>query len=577
MELVYLWVKDYKNIQKQGFNFSPRFTCNYDDVKNELTIDENDDYIENFFGDNINVTAIVGKNGSGKSNLFEALLSNLMHNNVIPIDEPYQVLAVFYSDDKKKYCYSKLGGVNLNIFNKEDITTIGNFRKYEKDDNSLFTFHYNYSLDWINNNENNLDFDKLYHKNDDYATPILLQPNKANRKISLSNIDYLATKDILYFTIKNNIEFDFIKDFFIPVSCELSNSSDNISKNNSFILKKVEDISSSYSDKKKYSLKSYYYILRKTIDKGKDDNYTFINDPHFKSLLEKDNLDENFDSLISYIKKHKFDTLYDNSYIYKIRKIEDTFNFLEYIENCEIESITWDLLHGKKNIIENKELLLNLPPYVDIDFFDKNNVSFYSLSYGQKFIIKFIYSLLNQLENLKSHPEYKHINLLLDEVEQGLHPEWQRRFLNILIQVLEKKKDYTFNIICATHSPFILSDIPNENIYFLRDGQKDIGLKQQTFGANIHTLLSDSFFMEDGLMGEFAKGKLNEIIEFFDDKNELYTADKERLYQIINTIGEPFLKEKLLFMYSERFPKTKEEQIAEYEAKIERLKSDDWD
>jgi hypothetical protein len=59
MELVYLWVEDYKNIQKQGFNFSPRFTCDYDGK--ELTIKENDDYIENFFGDNINVTAIVGK------------------------------------------------------------------------------------------------------------------------------------------------------------------------------------------------------------------------------------------------------------------------------------------------------------------------------------------------------------------------------------------------------------------------------------------------------------------------------------------------------------------------------------
>ncbi|CAA6799617.1 MAG: Unknown protein [uncultured Sulfurovum sp.] len=73
MELVYLWVEDYKNIQKQGFNFSPRFHCEYDEKNNELTIDENDDYIENFFGDNINVTAIVGKNGSGKSSVLDII------------------------------------------------------------------------------------------------------------------------------------------------------------------------------------------------------------------------------------------------------------------------------------------------------------------------------------------------------------------------------------------------------------------------------------------------------------------------------------------------------------------------
>jgi hypothetical protein len=29
MELVYLWVEKYKNIENQGFNFSPRFECEH--------------------------------------------------------------------------------------------------------------------------------------------------------------------------------------------------------------------------------------------------------------------------------------------------------------------------------------------------------------------------------------------------------------------------------------------------------------------------------------------------------------------------------------------------------------------
>jgi len=90
MELVYLWVEDYKNIKKQGFNFSPRFRCEFKDkykiVENEkvleddceLIINKNDDYVD-IFPENINVTAIVGENGSGKSKIF-TLLEHVITN-----------------------------------------------------------------------------------------------------------------------------------------------------------------------------------------------------------------------------------------------------------------------------------------------------------------------------------------------------------------------------------------------------------------------------------------------------------------------------------------------------------------
>jgi len=552
MELVYIWVEDYKNIHRQGFNFSAKFNCKYEN--NELTIVEKkeNEYIKDFFGENINVTAIVGKNGSGKSNIFEALLSNLMHNG-LPIDASYKVLSFFYNKEDEKVYFQDLNSCLRFSLNGENLPTDRHcLAKYKvKQENMPFTFHYNYSLDWINNNENNLDFDKLYHKTDDYKIPILLQPNKSNRKISIANIDYLATRDILNFTIQNDIKFDFIEEFFIPISCELKYDFLDISKkNDNIFFRKLEQLSSTW-DIDHFRIQSYYYILRKTIDKGEVSKFNFIKDIPFQQKLLENKLEENFEWLIEYISRNNFTELYKDKIEYLTRKIEDTYKFLNYIKDMETKPMGFDLLKGKKNIKDEKDLLLVLPPYIQVEFFDENDVSFYSLSYGQKFIIKFIYSLLNQLKNLNSHENYRDINLLLDEVEQGLHPEWQKKFLNLLVKILKEKKEFKFNIICATHSPFILSDIPKKNIYFLKKGRKNTGTKKQTFGANIHTLLSDSFFMEDGLMGEFAKGKINEIKEFYEkvikdkrtkENEKFYTENQKKFWQIQKIIGEPFLQ-----------------------------------
>jgi len=99
MELVYLWVEKYKNIHKQGFNFSPRFECKYEN--NNLIIIEKseDEYIQNFFDENINITAIVGKNGSGKSRVLECL------NFIYLKKTTFNYMLVYKKDDSDELCY----------------------------------------------------------------------------------------------------------------------------------------------------------------------------------------------------------------------------------------------------------------------------------------------------------------------------------------------------------------------------------------------------------------------------------------------------------------------------------------
>jgi len=142
MELVYLWVEEYKNIKEQGFNFSPRFRCEYDDESNKLTIEDNPDFVD-IFPPNINITAIVGENGSGKSSLL--IFLNLLSSNRLRDGQDGFAIFIdcanekYYLGDKEKYIgkeqYKKIDTdrISFPIFDYSFTyeKTIGNFSELQ--------------------------------------------------------------------------------------------------------------------------------------------------------------------------------------------------------------------------------------------------------------------------------------------------------------------------------------------------------------------------------------------------------------------------------------------------------------
>jgi WD40 repeat protein len=109
------------------------------------------------------------------------------------------------------------------------------------------------------------------------------------------------------------------------------------------------------------------------------------------------------------------------------------------------------------------------------------------------------------------------VMLFLDEADLTLHPEWQRRLIHVLTAALPliypKSCAKDMQLILSTHSPLLLGDIPRENICYLGGG-RSVGVEavsKETFGQNIHTLLKDSFFLDNGTVGEFASSKINGV------------------------------------------------------------------
>ena len=75
MKLIALVIKQYDELFKnQIFNFSDDYKVDFNFETNELKIDENPAYIENFYGESIyNISPIVGINGTGKTTVLNII------------------------------------------------------------------------------------------------------------------------------------------------------------------------------------------------------------------------------------------------------------------------------------------------------------------------------------------------------------------------------------------------------------------------------------------------------------------------------------------------------------------------
>lgn len=184
-------------------------------------------------------------------------------------------------------------------------------------------------------------------------------------------------------------------------------------------------------------------------------------------------------------------------------------------------------------------------------------------------------SLLSKLGSILEDETAQHHIILLDEPDREMHPEWSRNFIDIVIKMVEilnegikakgnSARKLSTQIVISTNSPFLLSDIRKEDIVLLdldesipSDKRNMVLLENginKTFGANIHNLLKESFFMSSTI-GGFASKKLEQDLSPFklDDEKfrEKYSNDGQehldllKIKYLLDEIGEPILKREI--------------------------------
>lgn len=134
-----------------------------------------------------------------------------------------------------------------------------------------------------------------------------------------------------------------------------------------------------------------------------------------------------------------------------------------------------------------------------------------------------------------------------------MHPELARQFVRRLYQAMGKNDKNTVQVIIGTHSPFMLSDVlPCEITRLDIDSETGNaivinGSSKEYFGANIHTILADSFFL-DFTIGDYARGYLQSAfkrLETYAGQDNLSEEAKmfvEQMRQMLPHIGDELIR-----------------------------------
>lgn len=209
-------------------------------------------------------------------------------------------------------------------------------------------------------------------------------------------------------------------------------------------------------------------------------------------------------------------------------------------------------------------------------------IPFEGLSSGERQIAYTLGNLIYHLRNIESNSKdinssinhvsthkYGYVNVMLDEVELYFHPDLQRRFISLLldsIKGLQLPSNYGINITLITHSPFVLSDIPDNNILCM-SRKEHVDAFDKTFAANIHDLFNNTFILPYTI-GEYAQRKITEIVFAYhrvrciekDDSNWKVCDERQewqkqlewsKLKYISEIIGDNYLSEETKDMLDE--------------------------
>ncbi len=161
-----------------------------------------------------------------------------------------------------------------------------------------------------------------------------------------------------------------------------------------------------------------------------------------------------------------------------------------------------------------------------IIYFEKNGreLSFSQLSQGEQKMIHIIGKIIDTFvpplkEDTGDILSFYGI-VLIDEIETHLHPRWQREMLPNLTKTFPNVQ-----FIVTTHSPQVISSVPKEAVFLLKDF-KAIPVQSFTQGRDSNALLTEVFDVPERPAGAMAL-----LANFYQSINDKKAAAAEKYLQ----------------------------------------------
>lgn len=569
-------------------NFLPNIKVNHIE-ENKFSVVEEPNYIKIPYAEGIDIlTAIVGENGVGKTSLINDILSLNDKTNF-----------VFCQRIDSKNIYKQIGKLDL-IFDEKninfddkifeasrlDIVKFSTSIEVSEPNDLIRQKEYGFQSSNLSVTEslqgnklvevNLLDmtnqilfFDEIVKRNPKLFQKIDSLLNFREKKIVISDVVHLDNTFrtlFAYFYLKgvdeDNIEYFLSKEPYIGIPDKLKLEI----KSHLWLLGDLEDDlgqekieSELFLELKKLSPVNFIELLRSDLSRF---NYNGISREEMEKCIDWS------DRLLNYSGKIK-DTLfnvadYENVFL----KYEGLFAFSESSLRERFNSFI-DI------ITEMSEFSNAFLQYCYSQISNAIQISWEGVSSGEAALLRLLGRLfsksnvglsIQQGDSIRKRgiPYFESYLLLFDEVDLGLHPEWQRKWVNTVLPIIgELFRSMPVQIIMTTHSPIMLSDIYSEDVIML---QKDSSGKRvidreglRTFGQNIHELYRSSFFLESA-RGEYAMTQINETIstlyelQFWQNqserKNDIY---KMLCHQRFNSLQEDAYKEEANYEEDEYF------------------------